>query len=319
MGKAMTEAALGVTLPQFSSDASAFADAAERAEALGLDSLWAFDHLWPLSGGPERPIFEGWSSLSWLAASTGITVGTLVTRSSLRHPAVLAKMAASVAEIAPGRLVVAIGSGDQMSRAENEAFGIPYYAADRRIGQLESTVAVVRTYLTDDTVSHADDYVRITDLPASPSVRRPAEATRPPALRRPAEATRPLIWVAGRSDDALDVAARWGDAWNGWGGTPERYAQDALRVTEMAHSYEREVELTWAGTVYLGRDDGEARAKLGDKDPSKFVVGGPEVVGRALRRFVDAGARHLIASFPDAGDPAVFELFAGRVRAALLD
>jgi alkanesulfonate monooxygenase SsuD/methylene tetrahydromethanopterin reductase-like flavin-dependent oxidoreductase (luciferase family) len=291
-----TKLSLGVTLPQFTSDASAFEDGAARAEALGLDSLWAFDHLWPLSGGPERPIFEGWTSLLWLAASTNVTVGTLVSRSSLRHPALLAKMAATAADIAPGRVTIAIGSGDHLSRAENEAFGIPYYAADRRIGQLESTVAVVRAYLAESRISMHDDFSSITDLPSSPT------------------GSVPRVWVGGRSDDTLDLAARFGDGWNAWGGSPERYAQDALRVTEMSQAYDRDVELTWAGTIYLAADDDAALAKLGDKDPSKFVVGGPETVGRALQRFVDAGARHLIASFPDAQDPSVYELFAGPVR-----
>ena len=104
-------------------------DGAHRAREAGLDSVFVFDHLWPLTGGKERPIFESWTTLAHIAAVTDtMDIGTLVTRSSLRHPAVLAKMAATVASIAPGRLIVAIGSGDEMSRPENEAYGIPYFA-----------------------------------------------------------------------------------------------------------------------------------------------------------------------------------------------
>ncbi len=297
----MTEVRLGVTLPQFTADADLFFDGARRAESLELDSTWVYDHLWPLSGGKERPIIEAWTALSSVAAATStIGIGTLVTRSSLRHPAVLANMAATVGEIAPGRLTIAIGSGDQMSRDENLAFGIPYYAADRRVGQLASTVSVVARYLRGERISVEDDYVSIRDLPPSPEPVR-----------------RPLIWVGGRSDDALAVAAEWGDGWNGWAGTPDRFAQDSQRVLDLASGRGRQIELTWATTVFLERDDGAAIEKLGDRDPSRFVVGGPETVAKAFLAYVESGARHLVASFPNAQNPETYELFAGPVREAI--
>ena len=136
---------LGVTLPQFTGDPSVFRDGVRRAEDLGLDSVWVFDHLGPLSGGKERPVLECWSALAWAAGATErIRVGTLVTRSTLRNPAVLARMAETVEEIAPGRLTVVIGSGDEASREENLAFGIHYLEGDERIRQLEETVRGVQ-------------------------------------------------------------------------------------------------------------------------------------------------------------------------------
>jgi alkanesulfonate monooxygenase SsuD/methylene tetrahydromethanopterin reductase-like flavin-dependent oxidoreductase (luciferase family) len=297
----MTEIRLGVTLPQFTTEGDLFFEGARRAEGLGLDSTWVFDHIWPLSGGKERPIIEGWTALASIAAATErIGVGTLVTRSSLRNPAVLAKMATTVGQIAPGRLTIAIGSGDHLSRPENEAYGIPYYAADRRIGQLASTVSVLATHLRGDAVTQEDDFVSIRDFPAELELEQ-----------------RPAIWVGGRSDDALAVAAEWADGWNGWGGTPDRFAQDSQRVTDMAQERGRAIELTWANTVFLARDDEAAKAKLGERDPAKFICGGPETVAHMLLGFVESGARHLVASFPDAKDPEVFELFAGPVRDAI--
>lgn len=293
---------MGVTLPQFTSDAERFASSARRAEELGLDSAWVFDHLWPLSGGKERPIFEGWTSLAWLAQATSrLGIGTLVTRSSLRHPALLAKMAATVASIAPGRLTVTIGSGDELSRAENESFGIPYYEGGERLDQLASTVGVVRSFLSGEEVTHQDDFVDVDSLPASP---------RPPQ--------RPKLWVAGRADDTLEVAGNFADGWNGWGGSPERFAQDALRVSEFAAlAGERSVELTWAGLVVLGSDENEARKKLGDKKRGDTVVGSPDTVARHLDALIAAGARHLILTFTDAGRVGSYELLAEKVRPLL--
>src|SRR5680860_1174492 len=129
----------GVTLPQFTKERERFLDGARRAEALEYDSVWVFDHLWPLGGDRERPVLESWTSLAHLAAVTErVTLGTLVTRSSLRHEVLLAKMVATVGELAPGRLICALGSGDKMSEGENLAFGLPYFAGDDRINQLAS-------------------------------------------------------------------------------------------------------------------------------------------------------------------------------------
>ena len=86
---------------------------AQHAEAAGLDSAWVCDHL--LSEPPGQPvegIAEGWTLLSALAASTArLTLGTLVTPTVFRHPALLAKMAAGVDGISSGRLVLGLGAG----------------------------------------------------------------------------------------------------------------------------------------------------------------------------------------------------------------
>ncbi|MGH2805901.1 MAG: LLM class flavin-dependent oxidoreductase [Actinomycetota bacterium] len=295
----MKQVLVGATLPQFTDDPDKLLDGARRAEALGLDSIWLFDHLWPLTGGRQRPIFECWGTLAWLAAATErIRIGTLVTRSTLRHPAVLAKMAATVATIAPGRVTIAIGSGDEVSRKENEAYGIAYREGDERIGQLVSTVRVVRDYLQSPTVSFDDDFVSIHDLPSSPA---PDPA--------------PTLWVGGRSDDVLETAARVADGWNGWGGTARRFREDAVSVAEYAA--ERDVELSWGGLVMLGETDAAARGKMGDRNPKEWIVGGPETVAGRLSEFVEAGARHVVATFPDPGAPGIYELLAERVRPAI--
>jgi alkanesulfonate monooxygenase SsuD/methylene tetrahydromethanopterin reductase-like flavin-dependent oxidoreductase (luciferase family) len=106
---------------------------AQRAESSGLDSIWICDHL--ISEPPGRPpegVLEAWTILSALAASTRrVTVGTLVTCGSLRHPALLAKMAVTVDGISGGRLVLGLGAGTS---------GLEYEAAFRTtIALLAST------------------------------------------------------------------------------------------------------------------------------------------------------------------------------------
>jgi alkanesulfonate monooxygenase SsuD/methylene tetrahydromethanopterin reductase-like flavin-dependent oxidoreductase (luciferase family) len=159
----------GVTLPQFTGKRDRFVTGALRAEDLGYDSVWVFDHLWPLGGGRERPVLEAWTALAYLAAATRrVSVGSLVTRSSLRHPVLLAKMIATVGAIAPGRLICGLGSGDELSRPENEAFGLTYLSGVDRINQLASTLEVVTAYSSEGVAGHTDGFAHVTSLPTSP-------------------------------------------------------------------------------------------------------------------------------------------------------
>ncbi|HYI43881.1 MAG TPA: LLM class flavin-dependent oxidoreductase [Actinomycetota bacterium] len=286
----MSKVLLGATLPQFTKDRAQLIDGARHAEAAGLDSIWVFDHLWPLSGGRDRPVLEAWSTLAYLAGATEkILIGTLVTRSSLRHPALLAKMIASVATIAPGRLIVGIGSGDTASRDENEAFGLPYYAGADRIGQLKATVGLLHDYLHDDVVTSSDSFAPADGLVPSPK----------PDIR-------PKVWVGGRADDVLETAGRVADGWNGWAGTPRTFARDAQQV--LAYADGRDVELSWGGICVVGATDDVARKKLGTRDATKTLWGGPDMLAARLAEFVGAGAGHLIVTPAGSADPEAYEI-----------
>ena len=266
-----------MTLPQFTGDVSIVRSAVRRAVEAGLDSVWVFDHMWPL-GHRERPILEGWSTLAFLAAySKDIGVGTLVTRSTLRNPEVLGRMAATVGRVAAGRLTIGIGSGDAQSKAENVAAGIPYYAGEARFVQLAETVAVLRSHLAGAGIS----------VP---------------------------VWVGGRSKAARDIAAAHADGWNCWGATPEEFAAEANEVRRAAG--DRPFELTWGGLFVAADDDTAARAVLGHRDPAPYLVGGSDVVGERLTALAAAGATHIVATFPDAGKPGGYEVL-GSVKERL--
>jgi alkanesulfonate monooxygenase SsuD/methylene tetrahydromethanopterin reductase-like flavin-dependent oxidoreductase (luciferase family) len=131
---------LAVTLPQFSERPGPALEAAADARRLGFAGAFVFDHLWPLGGPRTRPALECWTMLAAVAAATGgqgpegsgepqggapesqehqgpgFRVGTLVTRAGLRAPAVVARMAATVGEVAGAPVVVGIGRGDLAGR-----------------------------------------------------------------------------------------------------------------------------------------------------------------------------------------------------------
>src|SRR5919204_2078115 len=126
---------LGLVLPMFSGDARRVLGFARRAEELGVDGVFAFDHLMPLGGPADGPAFECFATLAAVAASTGrVRVGSLVARASLRPAGSLAKLAVSVDDVSNGRMILTVGTGDELSRREHEAFGIPYLGPRERRG-----------------------------------------------------------------------------------------------------------------------------------------------------------------------------------------
>jgi alkanesulfonate monooxygenase SsuD/methylene tetrahydromethanopterin reductase-like flavin-dependent oxidoreductase (luciferase family) len=279
---------IGVTLPQFTDDPDRFTSGAEQARSLGFDSVWVFDHLWPLGGVRERPILECWTALAYVAAAVpDVELGTLVTRSSLRNPALLAKMAATLGAVAPGRVIVGLGSGDALNRDENRAFGAPFFSGADRIGQLVSTLEVLQRYLKTDHAELHDRFVDVS-IPSSPLSSDPVR-----------------VWLGGRSVEVLEVAGRVADGWNGWGANLDGFAEDASKAKAVSGT--RAFEISWAGQVVLAATDELAAERLGDRDPARFVTGGPSTVRRQLARAIEAGATHLVVALPDAGKRGAYE------------
>ena len=135
---------VGITLPQFRDEGDAALAAARRAEELGIDGVFCFDHLWPM-GQPGRPALSSGPLLGALAASTStITLGTLVARIGLLPDEVLVEVLCGVHAISGGRLIAGIGTGDRLSREENESYGIPFETAAVRRERLATVATEVR-------------------------------------------------------------------------------------------------------------------------------------------------------------------------------
>src|SRR5215470_2031724 len=118
-----------------------------EADELGFDTAFAFDHFIPFGADPNGPCFEGWTLLSALAAQTKrLKVGLLVTGNTYRHPAVLAKMAATVDHVSNGRVILGIGAG--WFELEHTAYGIPFLTAGGRARQLGEAVQVIKLLFT---------------------------------------------------------------------------------------------------------------------------------------------------------------------------
>src|SRR6476660_2382310 len=99
--------------------------AEQRASALGYDSLWTWDHVYPIVGSHQGPMLEGWLTITaWAQATRRATVGLMVGANPFREPALVAKMATTLDHISGGRAVLGIGAA--WFETEHRAFGFPF-------------------------------------------------------------------------------------------------------------------------------------------------------------------------------------------------
>ena len=92
------------------SDWPSLCEAGRCADRLGYDTLWTWDHLYPIVGSIEGPILEGWMvAAAWAEATTHVRIGLLVGANTFREPALTAKMATTLDHLSGGRAILGIG------------------------------------------------------------------------------------------------------------------------------------------------------------------------------------------------------------------
>jgi alkanesulfonate monooxygenase SsuD/methylene tetrahydromethanopterin reductase-like flavin-dependent oxidoreductase (luciferase family) len=188
---------------------------ADRAEALGFAQAWVSDHFWlDLSryGGPagRQDTPECWMLLAGLAARTSrIRLGSLVLANGIRQPTLLAKMIATLDQVAGGRVDVGIGAGwNEPEYTEHE---LEFPGAGERLARLEEAAAVIKTLLGGDVGSYRGHYYW---------------ADRAPIVPGPVQDPWPPLWIGGAGDRLLGVVARVADGWNlAWRVEPDHYAE----------------------------------------------------------------------------------------------
>ncbi len=119
-------------LPTFRDQADDALATALDAQAAGLDGVFAFDHLWPM-GSPTRPALAPFPVLAAVATrAPTLALGPLVARIGMFPTGRLIELFSTLSALAPGRVIAALGTGDELSKAEELAYDLGYPAADER-------------------------------------------------------------------------------------------------------------------------------------------------------------------------------------------
>jgi alkanesulfonate monooxygenase SsuD/methylene tetrahydromethanopterin reductase-like flavin-dependent oxidoreductase (luciferase family) len=164
----------GLFLPQLRMTFSTILERTLAAEAAGFDSVWLMDHL-AAPAAPEHDTFEGWTLAAALAVrTTTIRIGHLVTCDPFRHPAVLAKMAATVDVLSDGRLELGLGWGSV--ERELETYGIGAGPPKARAARMRETIEVLDLMFAGEPFDH-DGTVELRGAIGRP---RPVQLPRPP-------------------------------------------------------------------------------------------------------------------------------------------
>ena len=218
------------------------------AEEGGFDHVWDFDHLAAIGdGGPDRPIFEGWTLQAAMAEATQrVRIGCLVTGNTYRNPALLAKMAVTVDHLSGGRLEFGIGAA--WAQIEHEMYGIE--GLDHRVGRLSESLQIIRSLFTQERTNFEGRYYRFKDAIANP---------------KPIQQPHPPLWIGASGPTTLRLVARHGDVWNIAGGDPDRvkeltpmFEEACGSVGRDASEIRRSIQFGWDG-----RDRGELMDTVG--------------------------------------------------------
>jgi F420-dependent oxidoreductase-like protein len=173
----------------------------KHVAAAGWNGLWLADHFMPDEEDVSEPCHEVFTFLSGLAVAVPrIRIGSMVASNTYRHPAVLAKMAASMDHVSGGRLVLGLGAGWQEN--EHRAYGLDYYTTIERLRRLEEGCQVVKAMFNERRANFAGKYYQLLDAPLEP---------------KPVQARLPLMIGGGGEKVTLRIVARYADEWNVWG------------------------------------------------------------------------------------------------------
>ena len=295
------------------------AEFARRAEELGFDRVTTGEHV--MDGNPPRPTLMTIPAMAAAAGATrALRVMTGIVIAPLYHPVMLAKLVATLDQVSQGRLDFGIGiSGQRGTRVEFDALEIAVNTRGRRTDEM---LEVMKRLWTEERVTHHGRFFHFEDVTLLP---------------QPAQQPYPPIWIAGRSEPAMERAALRADGWYPYLFTVRRLKATNEQIQRLAGDSGRDLTgFKWGlnQPTSIAKDSDEAMrvavAHVGQRyvTPERSaediaralcVTGTAEECVKAVEDRIDAGVRDFNLGFL-AGDPAEMyrqmEMFAKQVMPA---
>lgn len=253
---------------------------ARHVESTGWDGIWYADHFMPNAEDTSTPWPEAWITLAALGAQVPrLRIGTLVAGNTYRHPAVLAKMAATLDHITGGRVVLGLGSGWQEN--EHRQYGIPFYTVGERLKRLDEACQVIKLLYTEQSANFDGEYYRLDGASLEP---------------KPVQDPLPLLIGGGGEKVTLRITARHADEWNVWGDPAilehkmavlDRHCADLGRDPKA-------IKRTAVALLFMSDDQGFLDKMRAADIPQPRLVGTPEEIRAEVERYRALGVDELI-------------------------
>ncbi|MEA2407536.1 MAG: hypothetical protein QOE69_1655 [Thermoleophilaceae bacterium] len=270
---------IGVQLPEAEREVRwpEYLAMARAAEEVGFDSIWVGDHLlYRGEGQRERGPWEAWTLLGALAAATErVELGPLVACTAFHPPGLIAKMAATLAEVSGGRFVLGLGAG--WNEEEFRAFGLPF---DHRVSRFEESFAIIRRLLAGERVTLAGRHWQAED-----------------AVLLPAPTMRPPLMVGSNGPRMLAITLPHVEVWNTWyedfGNSAEGFAALNARISDAAEAAGRDPAQIQRSACVLVALDGAAGERPSTPAVPPLTGSSRELAAR-LHELGEAGADEVI-------------------------
>ena len=250
-------------------------------EAAGLDHVVVNDHL-RLPRGSQ--INEAWTVLAGMGTVTKrIRLGPSVSPLPIRHPYLVAKMAATVDHLTNGRLLMGVGAG--WHKKEFEWVGAQFLPHSKRITQTEEAIQLIQRYWTKPTVSFQGEYYQIKAVALEP---KPVQQPHPPFL------------LGGGSLRILELTVKYGGGWMPFAPTTTGLLRRVKLLDEMLNNEGRSIdalEIIPSILLQFGKTKKAAQKRLPKwgKPPNedRAIFGTPEECLARIHDYADVGATHL--------------------------
>ena len=308
------ETRLGIALWSQATDWSNLEEAARRADRLGYDHIWTWDHLYAIFGDPYQPIFEGYLALAALAKVTSrVRIGLLVGANTFRTPGHVAKLVTTLDHVSDGRAILGIGGA--WFELEHTAYGLDFGSGyGQRLDWMDESVAAMRALLDGETVSSpAEGRYLLNELRILPL---------------PIQAHLPILIGGSGEKKTLRSVAKYADMWNAMGSVELlRHKDEVLRAhCDAVGRDPTEIERT-VGCKPLIRDtEAEAqrvwraqmehnRTPFSDVEhDDTFWVGTPEQLAEKMVAYRAIGFETFIGELPAPYDDETIDRWIGEVK-----
>ncbi len=270
---------------------------AQHVEQTGWDGIWYADHFMANAPDTSTPWPEAWTTLAAIGAKVPrLRLGTLVMGNTYRHPAIVAKMAATLDHISGGRAVLGLGSGWQEN--EHKQYGIPFYTVGERLARLDEACQVIKLLFNEKKSDFDGRFYQLQDATLAP---------------KPVQNPLPLLIGGGGEKVTLRITAKYADEWNVWGDVDK--LREKMEILDQ-HCADvgrdpKEIKRTAVALLFMSEDPEFLERMRNSNLQQATIIGTPEEVRDIVAEYANIGVDELIV--PD------FTLGTGDKKIAILD